>query len=241
LALCQQSRHLKESRILSHSHLSIDGLRRHPWAVATIGSVSLLGMVAAFAIAPTPDEARVKLTTVLEKLPTPTVTLLEKGDASFLHEERVRRGDTVASLLTRLGINDREALQFIGSNRQTQEMARHLRPGDTLGAKSGEKGKLHALYAELPGKDAMLVVERRGDGFEAHEQALQLSTRVVIKAGEIRHSLFAATDEADIPDAIALQMVAIFSSEVDFHRDLRKGDRFSLVYETFSFPRPEHP
>ncbi|WP_291992563.1 peptidoglycan DD-metalloendopeptidase family protein [Candidatus Accumulibacter sp. ACC003] len=175
-----------------------------------------------------------KLTTVLEKLPTPTVTLLEKGDASFLHEERVRRGDTVASLLTRLGINDREALQFIGSNRQTQEMARHLRPGDTLGAKSGEKGKLHALYAELPGKDAMLVVERRGDGFEAHEQALQLSTRVVIKAGEIRHSLFAATDEADIPDAIALQMVAIFSSEVDFHRDLRKGDRFSLVYETFS-------
>ncbi len=191
-------------------------------------------MVAAFAIAPTPDEARVKLTTVLEKLPTPTVTLLEKGDASFLHEERVRRGDTVASLLTRLGINDREALQFIGSNRQTQEMARHLRPGDTLGAKSGEKGKLHALYAELPGKDAMLVVERRGDGFEAHEQALQLSTRVVIKAGEIRHSLFAATDEADIPDAIALQMVAIFSSEVDFHRDLRKGDRFSLVYETFS-------
>ncbi|HCZ16837.1 MAG TPA: peptidase M23, partial [Candidatus Accumulibacter sp.] len=49
----------------------------------------------------------------------------------------------------RLGIADREALQFIGGNRQTQDVARHLRPGNTVSAKSSEGGELLALYVEL--------------------------------------------------------------------------------------------
>lgn len=225
---------IKESRILTHSHSPIDRLRRHRWAAAAIGGVSLLGMVAAFAIAPPGDKPGVALTTVLEQLPAPTATLLQIDDASFLREERVRRSDTVASLMNRLGITDPEAMQFIRSNRQTQEMARHLLPGNTVRARSSDSGELDTLYVELPGKDAMLAVERRGDGFVAHEQALELTPRTVVKSGEIRHSLFGATDEAGIPDAIAMQMVAIFGSEVDFHRDLRKGDRFSLVYEALT-------
>lgn len=50
-------------------------------------------------------------------------------------------------------------------------------------------------------------------------------------SGEIRSSLFAATDEAGIPDAVAVQLAEIFSGVIDFHRGLRKGDRFWLVYE----------
>jgi murein DD-endopeptidase MepM/ murein hydrolase activator NlpD len=52
-----------------------------------------------------------------------------------------------------------------------------------------------------------------------------------MRAGEIRYSLFGATDSAGIPDAVATQLAEIFGSDIDFHRDLRKGDRFSIVYE----------
>ena len=225
----------EESRILTHSSPTIDRLRRHRWAATALGAASLLGMVAAFAVAPTTDRPDVALTTVIEKLPPPATTLLEAGSNIYLREERVRRSDTVASLMNRLGIYDGEAMRFIRSNRQTREMARRLRPGNTLSAKVGAWGELHALYVERPGKDAIMVVERSGSGFVAHEQAMQLEKRTVIKSGEIRQSLFAATDDADIPDAIAMQMVAIFGSEVDFHRDLRKGDRFSLVYEALTY------
>ena len=65
---------IKESRILTHSYPTIDRLRRHGWAAVVLGSVSLLGMVAAFAIAPAADDARGTLTTVLEKLPAPKIT-----------------------------------------------------------------------------------------------------------------------------------------------------------------------
>jgi murein DD-endopeptidase MepM/ murein hydrolase activator NlpD len=56
------------------------------------------------------------------------------------------------------------------------------------------------------------------------------STRLA--SGSIRTSLFAATDDAGIPDAVAVQIAEIFSGDIDFHRALRKGDRFSVVYET---------
>ncbi|MCW5655139.1 M23 family metallopeptidase, partial [Hydrogenophaga sp.] len=55
-------------------------------------------------------------------------------------------------------------------------------------------------------------------------------------------SLFGATDAAGIPDAIAVQMAEVFSGDVDFYRDLRRGDRFSIMYEALEadgeFVRP---
>jgi murein DD-endopeptidase MepM/ murein hydrolase activator NlpD len=50
----------------------------------------------------------------------------------------------------------------------------------------------------------------------------------------IRHSLFGAADDAGIPDSVAVQLVDIFGGDIDFHRDLRKGDKFSVIYETVS-------
>jgi murein DD-endopeptidase MepM/ murein hydrolase activator NlpD len=55
--------------------------------------------------------------------------------------------------------------------------------------------------------------------------------RVVYKTGVVRSSLFAATDAVGIPDAVAMQIARIFATDIDFHSDLRKGDRFSVAYE----------
>src|SRR6266571_2909573 len=53
-----------------------------------------------------------------------------------------------------------------------------------------------------------------------------------MRTGEIESSLFAATDAAGIPDNIAIQIADIFAGDIDFHRDLRRGDRFAVVFET---------
>jgi murein DD-endopeptidase MepM/ murein hydrolase activator NlpD len=74
-------------------------------------------------------------------------------------------------------------------------------------------------------------VERAGDALEVTRQPAQLETRTMMASGEIKSSLFAAADAANLPDGVAIQMSEIFSTDIDFHRDLRKGDRFSVVYE----------
>ena len=221
-----------QSKILAHSNPSIDRLKRHRWAALGIGSFTLLGMVAAFAIVPTEDDNNYQLQTVLEQLSTQSAILLKAEDHTFLREERVQRSDTVAALLSRLGITEPEALDFIRKNEATQAIARQLRPGKPITALTSELGALHKLFFPLNGKDALLVVERKGNSFTASEQPLKLQTHTAIKSGEIRSSLFGATDSAGIPDAIATQLAEIFSGDIDFYRDIRKGDRFSIVYET---------
>ena len=224
----------QKSRILAHSHPAIERLRRHRWITTGIGSTALLGMVAAFALAPPGSEGVIELQTVLEQLSPPSATLIRTDSTTFLREETIRRSDTVSSLTIRLGITDQDAQDFIRNDAETQSIARQLRPGKVVTATTGMNGELVALYFLLNGKDSALVVERRDSGFVASEQILQLETQTTVKSGEISSSLFGATDNAGIPDAIATQLAEIFGGDVDFNRDLRKGDRFSLVYETLT-------
>lgn len=221
----------QKTRILAHSHPAIERLMRHRWATVGVGGFSLLGMVAAFAIVPATENSRIQLQTVLEQLETPASTLIQAADATFLREERVLRSDTVSSLMSRLGITDREASEFVLQDSAARVVSRQLRPGKIVTAITGESGELRSLYFPLNGRDSILVVERHGKGFIAGEQMLKLDVQTVIKSGEIRNSLFGATDAAGIPDAIATQLAEIFAGDIDFHRDLRKGDRFSVVYE----------
>jgi murein DD-endopeptidase MepM/ murein hydrolase activator NlpD len=50
-------------------------------------------------------------------------------------------------------------------------------------------------------------------------------------AGEIRTSLFGAADAAGVPDPVTLQLADVFGGDIDFYFDLRRGDRFTVVYE----------
>jgi murein DD-endopeptidase MepM/ murein hydrolase activator NlpD len=72
------------------------------------------------------------------------------------------------------------------------------------------------------------------DGLRASIDTAPLEAQVRMGSGAIRSTLFAATDDAGIPDAIASQLAEVFSTDIDFHRELRKGATFSVVYETLT-------
>lgn len=220
----------QKSRILAQSQRAIERLSRHRRAVIGLALASTFG-VAAFAVAPPQDASQITRQTVVERLASPSVAILPGVDEGFLREETVQRGDTLANLFTRLGIEDREAFNFIRTDNTAQLIARQLRPGKQVTARTTETGELLALHFPLSGKDTLLAVTRKVGGFEAQEEIVTLETRTDIRSGEIRYSLFGATDAAGIPDSIAVQLAEIFGGDIDFHRDLRKGDRFSVVYE----------
>ncbi len=79
-----------------------------------------------------------------------------------------------------------------------------------------------------------LHVIRNDSGFSSSEELPQTEQWVMQSSGEIETSLFASTDASGIPETVALQLTDIFSSDIDFHRDLRRGDRFSVVYEALA-------
>ena len=199
--------------------------------VAAMLVLPFIGVVAAFGIAPDTVTEPVTRMQVVQDLALPAAPLpVAIGEAGYWREDRILRGDTLAELLARLGANDDAALQFL-RNTRTARTLYQLAPGKTVRANVAGDGRLLALRYQTGSK--VLNVERQGDGFSVSEVPVELERRVMMKSGEIRSSLFAATDAAGLSDAVAIQVADIFSTDIDFHRDLRRGDHFSVVYEMF--------
>jgi murein DD-endopeptidase MepM/ murein hydrolase activator NlpD len=78
---------------------------------------------------------------------------------------------------------------------------------------------------------AQVEIKKQGDTFTTNTVAAQLEKRLFVRTGEIKTSLYAATDAAGMPESAANQLTEIFSGDVDFHHDLKRGDRFTAVYE----------
>ncbi len=187
-------------------------------------------VLTAFGIAPGTAPANVELALVREPLEIPEPPPIGEKSPRFVSQERVLRGDTVAALFDRLRVSDPKAIEFMKGDATGRLIFRQLVPGRMLQAETGLDGELLALrYFMSP--SALLEVTRTATGLHANQRSLTESPRLVYKTATIRSSLFAATDAAGIPDAIAMQVARIFATDIDFHTDLRKGDTFSLVYE----------
>jgi murein DD-endopeptidase MepM/ murein hydrolase activator NlpD len=188
-----------------------------------------LGVVTAFGVAPSTVVHRDARVPVVEAIPLPDFAPAEPGPARYFARERVQKGDTVAALFERLGVHDSAAIEFLKTDRKGTTLFRKLVPGKTLQAETDRDGQLLSLRYFLGG--GLLEVTRTATGFAARDRALTEAPRIYHRSAEIRSSLFAATDAAGIPDAVAMQIARVFSTDIDFHTDLRKGDRFSVVYE----------
>jgi murein DD-endopeptidase MepM/ murein hydrolase activator NlpD len=199
------------------------------WLVG-LSTLPLLGMAVAFGIAPATDPQPVELKTVIENVALPQSDALNGGENTFWREERIQRGDTVANLLDRLEVHDNAASNFLRATKEARTLYQLL-PGRTLRARTNEDGELLALRY-IASDHTLLKIDRTAGGFHADEQPAPMETHVAMRSGEIQSSLFGATDAAGVPDPVAIQMADIFSSDIDFHLDIRKGDRFTVVYET---------
>ena len=166
------------------------------------GIVAIVGLAAtavvAFAIAPSRERAS-------EPPKTPIVeTLAIRPDAvpapkSYFREELFQRGDTLPVFIERLGIDATHAVR-LAKVRALQQ----LRPGTHVSAEVSADGEPVAL-SFLSGRDTLVkVTAEANDFYRVTDDRAQFYTRVAMKSGVVQSSLFAAADDAGIPDGIAM-------------------------------------
>lgn len=206
------------------------------WFVS-LSTLPLLGVVTAFGIMPQSVISFTPHTNVVEEILLPAAPQTADSSAAFWRNERIQRGDTVAELLQRLNVDDAAASNYL-RNSKAAESLRRLSNGKDVQAETTADGNLLALrYLNNSGNQ--IVIEKSGSSFRVSTLPLQTEKRIFMRTGEITSSLFAATDAAGLPDPAANQMAEIFGGDIDFHRDLRKGDKFSVIYEmTYSDGQP---
>ena len=199
----------------------------------------------AAAVAPlAPDASDLPVVSIAQDLALPNlsaqIAALQQDKQTYFHEEKIRSGDTLAAVLTRLGVDDAPAASFIKSDKVAHGVMQ-LTSGRRVQAQTSDDGHLQWLRATLvDGKDnpvKNILVTRKGDAFVATETSAQLERRVEMHARDITSTLFAATDSSSdgskLPDSISAQIVEMFSNNIDFRSDLKRGDHFNVVYETF--------
>jgi len=216
-------------------------LVRHPRRItAAVATFLLLGSGFTFAVANlAPEASTLPVRAVVEPLPIAGLTeqkdSLQEQVLRLYRSEQTRSTDTAETLFKRLGIFDPKAAAFMRSDRATQTNVLG-RAGRRISVETSGDNSLLKLQARWsPDEDGTfqrLTVEKTATGFVSHIEKLPLTASTRLASGSITSSLFAATDDARIPDSVSVQLAEIFSGDIDFHRALRKGDSFSVVYET---------
>jgi murein DD-endopeptidase MepM/ murein hydrolase activator NlpD len=145
-----------------------------------------------------------------------------------LRDGVIQSGDTLSSVLLRMRIDDLEIQRVISAD-AIHQLASSIRDGKRIQATTSQDGKLLSIQFERA-EGSNLTVRRQGDTFVAEADEQLNESRVVMRSGRILSSLFGATDSAGIPDKIADQMTDVFSTNLDFRDDLRRGDTFSVIY-----------
>ena len=230
-----------------HLHRGLAAARRHPRRVSAGVLLSLGGFAAtAFGIAPlTPGDAPVAQQVLTEALPV--AGLDQQLEALATHQFDLyrstvsRKSDTADSLLRRLGANDPKAAAFLRQDRAARFLL-DAQPGKMVQARVSADGSLSELVARFPSSDATKarthftrLTVRRGDaGFMTLLETAPLQPELRLGTATVRGSLWSAVDDARLPDVIAAQMIEIFAGDIDFHRELRRGDSFSVVYEALT-------
>lgn len=238
---------------LNHRHWSFDidaaeqvatAIHRHRRALATAFVALLSGFaITAFGIAPmAPDAANLPRTTIAQPVEPPglpgQLLALAAQNLVLSRTELTRPSDTADTLLRRLGVFDPSLATFMRANNDTRRLFEG-KPGKQVQARVDADGAAFELVARFAPSNVALQmshftrvsIERSSGAWRANAELVPLQAQVRVGGGTIQTSLFAATDESNLSDSLAVQMVELFAGDIDFHRQLRRGDTFSVVYE----------
>ena len=221
-------------------------VRKHPRGLTGAVLTGLTGFaVTAFGIAPlAPDASELPKRWISETVTAPNIQAqldaLAEHELELYRTDLTRSSDTADSLLRRLNVSDASLAAFL----RTDPLGRKVlegRGGKMVQVQADDAGAVLELVARYPATGAAaethfnrLRIVRSGGGLSATVELAALAAQVRIGSGTIQSSLFAATDDARVPDAVATQLAEVFATEIDFRRELRKGDTFSVVYEALT-------
>ncbi len=200
------------------------------WVLGAIGS---LAAVTAFGVAPlTASDAQATDSTVEAVSFQPEVI---ESRGTLIQQERIRRGETLGTLLSRLGADDAEFGAFVRKDPFAKSLL-ELRPGRTVSAVLGTDRSIDRLTYRLSSADPVglgrrLVIARQSGKLVAYDEPVPAERSIETRTALVRNSLVEALDAADIPDNVLTRMADVFGEDVNL-RDVRRGDRLRVVYET---------
>ncbi len=162
----------------------------------------------------------------------------ESSSALYVDRDTVKigKGDTIAGLLGDSGIDRGRAYRAVEAVKTVYD-PRNFRVGQEITLlydTQGEERRFAGLQFNPDRIRSIVVMEKFNGDFTAQEIAKELDEQLVSMSGAITYSLSEAGQEAGIPYSVLGRLISVYSWDIDFQRDIREGDTFEIMYESFT-------
>ena len=164
----------------------------------------------------------------MEELDLDSAVGAETFNVIKLKRAEIKRNDSLFSILKRLGIEEKNIVTLVNSDRSN--LLAQIKIGKTLEVGINDSNIVISLNYIKDFKSGVRA-EKSGEVYEIEEYELNTEKYRVFKNIEINNSLYADGIKEALPDSVIMDLVYIFGWDIDFVHDIRPGDSYSLIYE----------
>ena len=164
----------------------------------------------------------------MEELDLDSAVEAETSNFIKLKRAEIKRNDSLFSILKRLGIEEKNIVTLVNSDRSN--LLAQIKIGKTLEVGINDSNIVISLNYIKDFKSGVRA-KKSGEVYEIEEYELNTEKYRVFKNIEINNSLYVDGLKEGLPDSVIMDLVYIFGWDIDFVHDIRPGDSYSLIYE----------
>lgn len=193
------------------------------------------GIMTAYAITdPQPAKADFKVERISEELPAVYVET-NTYQSSYWVQEAVQAGDSLADVLTRMGVNQEDIKQIMAKNNANLDM-KNLRTNQSVNIRIDSSGQVTDVqfFTDEELERNLVALEKVKGKWRISNAEIDMKTIPTLRSVQIRTSAIGDMLRAEIPSEVYIQLKEIFADSFNMS-DLGEGDTVRLLYNSMYF------
>lgn len=160
--------------------------------------------------------------------------IIKKPDPSYSEDVEISRGDTIGGVLEKAGVSSDDAYQAVEALRKHMN-PRNVHPGQVINIQftpgATEEDAHFARMTMDVDPLRKITVRKEKDSFVSDVKEKDVKARTYASYAKIENSLYGSAERAGIPPQILAQVIKLYSRNIDFQRDIQKGDEIRVLYD----------
>lgn len=199
-----------------------------------VASIFVIGIVIIFTLlhsewALFPEFSATETTTQPLNLPQPPLTTTEETSPLHQHDITISQGMNLAAIFKTLNLPYQLLHEILSLDEQTAVL-KNLRPKEKINFLLDSTGTLVQL-TYFATNNSILSIQKTENGYKAETIRNQLEKRVRHITGTINGSFVRSGVHAGLPEKIMIEASKLLSWEVNLSKDIKRGDKFSIIHE----------
>ncbi len=149
-------------------------------------------------------------------------------------KHKIKPGETFDKILEYYSVDKQEVIKIKNSLKKKTNLNKLNTKQIIQFNLDKTNNKITEFYFQISNTQKIFLNRNiENDIFNEEIIPIKLNKKIVYKENLILQSLYKAATDEDIPANIIIEYAGIYGFQVDFQRDVRKKDKFQIMYETF--------